>query len=105
MLGGVTGHVLRQGLKQIATSQNLQWNLPHQCEEKPHRLEIFLLLSLYLEGLFTHPSIHLTNHICTYLAVFINFQHMLGFIYTGILHVAFRESDIFTDASVLICLK
>ena len=38
MLGGVTGHALRQGLKQIATSQNLQWNLPHQCEEKPHQL-------------------------------------------------------------------
>lgn len=30
---------------------------------------------------------------------------MLGFIYTGILHVAFMESGIFTDASVLICLK
>ena len=38
MLGGVTGHLLRQGLKQIAASQNLQWNLPHLCEEKPRRL-------------------------------------------------------------------
>ena len=70
---------------------------------KPNCLQItkiFLIHSLYLEGLFIHLSMHLTNHICTYLAVFINFQYILGFIYTSILHVAFKESDICTDAYV-----
>lgn len=66
------------------------WNLKHAQITK-----ILLIHAVYLERLF----LHLSNHICTYLSIIIEFQHVSVFMFTGFLNVNAKKSDIFNDTS------